>query len=289
MKNRFPLVSLLVVGTLVFASTPPRVFAHGGEFVFTPASVMPGEPFIVTVKGIDIRDVKKLTFDGKRIPVFVRNGKPAALIGVDLSARAGKHTVRLETLDLDRVDGVMLVQERKKITAPLGIPAKLGGNTKVAQENLVTVLSKENGVLSRVKMTDPALFKEAFSIPLKDLIVTDAYGYSRETGSYSIPHKGTDFRASLGTPVKAINDGVVRLARDFTVYGKTVAIDHGGGVVSFSMHLSKLAVKEGQKVVRGDPVGLSGDTGYAERPHLHLSIRLSGVSIDPMKFFALFQ
>jgi len=289
MKNRFLLFYLLALGTLVFAVSAPRVYAHGGEFVFTPALVMQGEPFMLTVKGIDIRDVKKLTFDGKRIPVFVHNGKPTALVGVDLSARAGKHNVRLETLDLDRVDGVVLVQERKKITAPLGIPAKLGGNTKVAQENLVTVLSKENGVLARVKMTDPALFKEAFSAPLENMFVTDAYGYLRETGSYSIPHKGTDFRASLGTQVKAINDGVVRLSRDFTVYGKTVAIDHGGGVVSFSMHLSKLAVKEGQKVVKGDIIALSGDSGYAEKPHLHLSVRLSGVSVDPMKFFALFD
>ena len=289
MKNRFLLFYLLALGTLVFAVSAPRVYAHGGEFVFTPESVMQGEPFMLTVKGTDIRDVKKLTFDGKRIPVFVHNGKPTALVGVDLSARAGKHNVRLETLDLDRVDGVVLVQERKKITAPLGIPAKLGGNTKVAQENLVTVLSKENGVLARVKMTDPALFKEAFSAPLENMFVTDAYGYLRETGSYSIPHKGTDFRASLGTQVKAINDGVVRLSRDFTVYGKTVAIDHGGGVVSFSMHLSKLAVKEGQKVVKGDIIALSGDSGYAEKPHLHLSVRLSGVSVDPMKFFALFD
>ncbi|MDO8620152.1 MAG: M23 family metallopeptidase [bacterium] len=277
---------IIVIAGALYA---PRVFAHGGELLFTPESVMQGEPFMVTVKGTDIRDVKTLTFDGKRIPVFVRNGKPTAFIGVDLSARPGKHTVKLLTLDLDRVEKKITIQARRRVTAPLGIPQKLGGNTKVAQQNLVTVLSKENGVLAKVKVTDSAWFKEAFSIPLKDLIVTDAYGYSRETGSYSIPHKGTDFRASLGTQVKAINDGVVRLSRDFTVYGKTVAIDHGGGVVSFSMHLSKLAVKEGQKVTKGELIGFSGDTGYAERPHLHLSVRLNGVSIDPMKFFALFD
>ena len=267
----------------------PTALAHGGELLVTPETVVQGEPFMVVVKGIDIRDVKKLTFDGKQIPVFLYGGKPTALIGVDLAARSGKHTLKLVTLDLDHVEKSISVQSRKKITAPLGIPTKLGGNTKVAQENLVTVLSKENGVLARVKMTDPALFTEAFSASLESIFVTDAYGYSRETGSYSIPHKGTDFRAPLGTEVKAINSGVVRLARDFTVYGKTVAIDHGGGVVSLSMHLSKLSVKEGQKVIKGDPIGFSGDTGYAESPHLHLSIRLSGVSIDPMKFFALFQ
>ena len=265
------------------------VFAHGGEIVVAPKTVVQGEPALVTVEGIDIRDVRKLVFDGTSVPVFLYNGKPTAFIGIDLAARTGKHTLRLATLDRDIVEGTVVVTVRRKVTAPLGIPAKLGGNTKQSQQNLVAHLAKENGVIAKVKASAAPLWHIPFAFPLKDRVVTDAYGYSRATGSYSIPHKGADFRAATGTPVAAINDGVVRLAREFVVYGKTVAIDHGAGVLSFSMHLSSISVKSGQKVKQGESIGLSGESGYALSPHLHLSIRVSGVSIDPMKFFALFQ
>lgn len=250
---------------------------------------MQGEPALVAVKGIDIRDIKKLTFDGTAIPVFLYQGRPVSLIGVDLAARVGKHTLRLTTLDADTVDGTVSVAARKKVSAPLGIPAKLGGNTKQSQQNLVANLAKENGVLAKIKTTAAPLWGTPFAYPLAEAVVVDSYGYSRKTGSYSIPHKGADFRAANGTPVMAINDGVVRLAREFFVYGKTVAIDHGAGVLSFSMHLSGLRVTAGQKVKRGDILGFSGESGYTLSPHLHLSIRVNGVSVDPIKFFALFQ
>lgn len=276
--------------TFFFVAWPaPVVSAHGGEIVVTPKTVVQGEPVLVTVKGIDIRDVRKLVFDGKSVPVFLYNGKPTAFIGVDLAARAGKHKLRLTTLDRDSIEGAVAVVARRKVSTPLGIPQKLGGNTKQSQQHLVAALAKENGVIAKVKASATPLWNAPFAFPLGDPAVTDAYGYSRKTGSYSIPHKGVDFRAATDTPVLAVNDGVVRLAREFVVYGKTVAIDHGAGVLSFSMHLSNVRVEAGQRVKRGDILGFSGESGYALSPHLHLSVRVNGVSIDPTKFFALFQ
>ena len=279
-------IFLLILAGLLPA---PALFAHGGELLLTPEAVAQGEPFMVTLAGIDIRDVKKLTWDARRIPVFLYKSKLTALVGVDLLARAGKHTLKLTTLDLDEVAATVTVRKRPKITAPLGIPDKLGGNTRVAQNRLVTTLVEDNAILAKIITTPVPAWSGAFRFPLRNIEIIDAYGYSRNTGSYSIPHKGTDFRAATRTDVLAINDGIVRLAREFTVYGKTVAIDHGGGVVSLSMHLSKIQVKEGQKIKRGDKVGFSGDTGYALGPHLHLSVRIHGVSVDPIKFFALFR
>lgn len=264
------------------------LFAHGGELLVTPETVMQGEPFMVTLSGIDIRDIKKLTWNGAKIPVFLYKNKPTALVGIDLLSRTGKHTLKLTTLDLDEVIATVTVRKRPKSTAPLGIPEKLGGNTRVAQNRLVTTLAQENALLLKLIATPTPLWNDEFRFPLQNIEVIDPYGYSRTTGSYSIPHKGTDFRAATGTPVLAINDGVVTLARGFTVYGKTVVIDHGGRVVSLSMHLSKILVKAGQRVKRGDEIGLSGDSGYALGPHLHLSVRIHGISIDPIKFFSLF-
>lgn len=277
---------------ILFASClfilPVFVLAHGGELVATPAVVKQGEPFLVTVEGVNYSELKQLTFNGKPVPFFSYEGKPAALIGVDLTGKTGKRMLAFEAIDGDKGKKTVTVQKRPALSAPLGIPQKLGGNSKRAQKSLVVQLNRENAALNAIRASDDALWTEPFSFPLALSAVTDVYGYSRKTGSYSIPHKGTDFRAHIGTPVFSINRGKVALVRNFTIYGNTVIVDHGSGVLSLYMHLSETRVVAGQQVERGQEVGLSGESGYALEPHLHLSVRLSGVSIDPVRFFALF-
>ena len=139
-----------------------------------------------------------------------------------------------------------------------------------------------------VKTNPKKLWKESFIFPVESPIVTDTYGYIRDTSTQTITHKGTDFHAPTGTPIYAINRGVVRLVQHFDLYGNTVVIDHGQGIMSFYMHLSKINVEQGFIVEEGQSVGESGMTGYAEGEHLHLTIRINNISIDPMRFFALY-
>ncbi|MDO8594254.1 MAG: M23 family metallopeptidase [bacterium] len=275
-----------LVFSMLFFSVPALTL--GASLVVMPENPMQGEPVMVVVEGADIPAIKTASFFGQKLNFFLYQGKPIALIPIDLAQRAGDYPLVVKLSSGETLKKTVAVVLRPKITAPLGIPEKLGGNTKVAQDSLVTMLSKENTILAKIKTTLLPMWGSPFTFPVKAVEIVDAYGYSRSTGSYSIPHKGTDFRATVGTEVRAINGGIVRLAREFTIYGKTVAIDHGGGVVSFSMHLSKIQVKEGQKVKQGDLLGLSGESGYALGPHLHLSVKIYGISIDPMKFFSLF-
>jgi murein DD-endopeptidase MepM/ murein hydrolase activator NlpD len=191
-------------------------------------------------------------------------------------------------------DGTVLkknvtVEPRQKIMAPLGIPAKLGGNTEKSATALVSTLAVENASLLGLRTGTHAFWTKPFIYPTVKPLVTDEYGYSRQTGSYSIAHKGTDLRAQVGDSVLAMNRGVVRVAREGRNYGKTIIIDHGLGVQTLYMHLSKIYVEEGQLVLPGQVIGLSGMTGYADQPHLHLSVRINEVSIDPVKFIAILQ
>ena len=128
-----------------------------------------------------------------------------------------------------------------------------------------------------------------FIWPLANNKITDPYGYVRQTGVYNIAHKGIDLSAKEYTKVFAINTCVVKLVKKFTVYGWTVIIDHGFGVDSIYMHLNKPLVKQGQMVKIGQNIAISGATGYAEFAHLHFSLRISGVSVDPEKFLNLFK
>ena len=98
-----------------------------------------------------------------------------------------------------------------------------------------------------------------------------------------------DYRAKDGTEIFATNRGVVRFVKALRNDGNTLVIDHGMGVMSFYLHLSKFKVKVGDIVEKGQVVGLSGHTGYTLGAHLHFSIRINNVAIDPVKFLELFK
>ena len=113
--------------------------------------------------------------------------------------------------------------------------------------------------------------------------ITSLYGMRRVfNGQLKNPHKGLDFRAATGDPILAIADGMVVLTGDFYYAGKFVVVDHGLGVVSISMHMSKILAEKGHTVKRGDHIGLIGSTGRSTGPHLHLGISVLGESIDAL-------
>ena len=87
----------------------------------------------------------------------------------------------------------------------------------------------------------------------------------------------------------AINGGIVRKAYFDSVFGKSVVVDHGQGIFSLYLHLNEIRVKEGDQIKKGHLIGTVGQTGYAISPHLHLSVKISGVSVDPLKFVSSFK
>lgn len=126
-----------------------------------------------------------------------------------------------------------------------------------------------------------------FIVPMDSKITSDfgkARVYNNTLKSY---HGGTDFRAPLGTPFLASNNGKVVLVQDRFYSGGSVIIDHGHGIYSCYFHMSKFGVKEGEDVKRGDVIGLSGDTGRVSGPHLHFGIRIGGEQVDPLHFIEL--
>lgn len=261
-------------------------YAAVPEIIISPEAVIQGDPIRVTIQDKELP--KSITFGGEPIPAFMHKGYPTALIGVDLKKPPGNYNLRITLQNGEKIMQVIHVAAREKIEAPLGIPAKLGGDTKQSAIALVNTLAEENAILNKLKTGTKAFWTEKFSAPLANPIITDTYGYTRNTVGYSIAHKGTDFHAPEGTKIFAMNRGVVRIARTFRNYGKTIVVDHGLGLQTLYMHLSKIYVNEGELVLPGQLIGKSGQTGYAEKPHLHLSVKIKGVSIDPVKFLALF-
>jgi hypothetical protein len=98
-------------------------------------------------------------------------------------------------------------------------------------------------------------------------------------------HLGFDLASVSNTEVQAANDGTVVLSQYFGIYGNTVVIDHGYGLMSLYGHLSSLDVAEGQAVVRGQVIGRSGQTGLAGGDHVHYTMLLQGLPVDPREWW----
>jgi murein DD-endopeptidase MepM/ murein hydrolase activator NlpD len=99
-------------------------------------------------------------------------------------------------------------------------------------------------------------------------------------------HAGMDFAASVGTEIYATGDGVVvRADADASGYGNHVRINHGYGYLTLYGHMSKISVRPGQKVKRGDVIGLVGNTGKSVGPHLHYEVHKNNEAINPVNFY----
>jgi murein DD-endopeptidase MepM/ murein hydrolase activator NlpD len=262
---------------------------QGPRISIFPSMVKQGDPARITINGAALNDIRSLTFNGKNAGVFSHAGKPTAFVGVDLRMNTDRYPLVLTLNDGTRIEEVLVVSPRQIAQAPLGIPESLGGNTPQAERQLINTLAQEGALISAVPSANRKLWEGPFRLPLDPpIVVTDTYGYSRITGGSNISHKGTDYRAAVGTPLYAMNSGTVRFTQNLRNYGNTIIIDHGLGLHTVYMHLSEIGVSLGQEVSKGQMIGRTGDTGYVIGPHLHLTIRINGISIDPERFMELF-
>jgi murein DD-endopeptidase MepM/ murein hydrolase activator NlpD len=137
-------------------------------------------------------------------------------------------------------------------------------------------------------VTDTRYWAEPLAAPLPGCMVSrfgvQRYWNGKPTGNY---HAGIDQRSPAGKPVRAVASGTVRIGRMLNVQGGTVGIDHGQGLESVYQHLSGFAAREGQRVEKGDVVGYVGSTGRSTAPHLHWSLYVNGVPVNPSQWMSL--
>jgi hypothetical protein len=145
-------------------------------------------------------------------------------------------------------------------------------------------IAREQAEVAAARTQDDARedFADGFDWPVRGR-VSGVYGSQRVyNGTPKSPHSGLDVAAPAGTPIRAPAAGVVSFARpDLYLTGGTVLLDHGHGLSSNFLHLSRLDVAVGQRVARGEVIGLVGATGRATGPHLHWGMNWFGVRIDP--------
>jgi hypothetical protein len=147
---------------------------------------------------------------------------------------------------------------------------------------------REAREMARLWTTEgPRRFRLPLGAPLDPLPAGGRFGHRRIiNGLPRSPHGGADYAAAEGAPVLAAADGTVAMVADQFFGGNAVFVDHGDGLVTMYMHLSRVSVAEGETVRRGKPVGSVGSTGRATGPHLHFGVRWHGARIDPALLLA---
>lgn len=179
--------------------------------------------------------------------------------------------------------------ERGRITAELEL-LKASLNRQIEEfEADEERLRKEVARIQAELARQAGRFVPGLPLP-SPLQVSDDYGPGLDpiTGRWR-QHDGSDYQAQEGTPIYAVEDGLVILAGDSGSYGLLVVIDHGGGLSTWYAHASQLLVRSGTTVKRGQLIARVGSTGKSTGPHLHLEVRRNGNPEDPAKYLGKFQ
>lgn len=207
--------------------------------------------------------------DGHFIFGLGRDAPPQAALDVKFPDGTGQHrdlAVTAQKYDIQRIDGL----PEKQVTPDPETLARIKHDAAAIRD---------------VHATDSDAL--AFEAPLRWPVagpISGIYGSQRIlNGQPRAPHLGTDIAAPVGTPILAPAAGTVTLAEpDFILDGGTVVIDHGYGLSTLYIHMSKIDVKVGEAVRAGMPIGAVGQTGRATGPHLHWGVNWYGLALDPM-------
>ena len=225
------------------------------------------------------------------------------------SARTDSRSVPLFKQDDGRFEGLLPISA---IDKPGTVAVEfLGPNQQVMESGQVTILDAHFPVqnvnlapaiatlhntpeemqtlkLFRENVTGERYWQDRFLEPVPGCMISPfgvkRYRNHKPTGEY---HGGVDLRSPAGTEVKAASDGIVQVSQLITVLGNAVGLDHGQGVETLYMHMEKLAVEPGAHVKRGDVLGYVGTTGRSSGPHLHWTVYVNGVQVNPAQWTAL--
>jgi len=281
----------LTLFALVLGNCAASIPASGLTITHRERSLQPGEVVVITIKSPrPLKSAEAVAF-GKRFSFFPGPDATSwhGLIGIDPELKAGRVAVGLLTTGVDgksERDGCFLEIRRKVFpTRRLSVEQRYVTPPPEVEERIRTESLQVEEIFRAV--TRAKLWQGPFVVPVA---APASSSFGRRTilnGQPRSPHWGTDFNADTGAPVNAPNGGRIALAADLYFSGKTIIIDHGLGLYSYLAHLSQISVSEGAEVRTGQLIGKVGSTGRATGPHLHWTVRLAGMRVDPISLVAV--
>jgi murein DD-endopeptidase MepM/ murein hydrolase activator NlpD len=291
---------VIVFSVLFLLCVPIRTLLSSQEKWFSPSgfsievrcrSFQPGEIVILSIKGSTEIKNAQIRFLGNKYQLVkdLERDEFLAIIGIDLGVKPGTYPLTIYTQDSagewDTLEKQITISVREFPVKRLRVKEEYVTPPVEVRERI----RRESELLKSIyqKFTSEWLGEGTFIVPASGKVL-DNFGERRIYNDQPrSSHGGVDISAPTGTPVLASNSGEAVLASDLYFSGRTVIIDHGLGLFSLYCHFSKIKVKRGQYVRRGDVIGEVGATGRVTGPHLHWGIKILGSRVDPYSLLSL--
>ena len=266
----------------------PFFSARGETISVSVSDLSPGQgdPVLVEVSASPPLDNLSIAWKGRMFPLKkAAAGRHLGVIGIDLMEPPGKLPLSVVTGWDGRpalIDLTLSVREKPFPVQELTLPKKMA---EFDEATLARIRREAEALELRLSALSAPAWDLPFLPPVEEYRPT-GFGarrvINREPRS---PHAGVDIHLPEGTPVRAIAAGTAVLAGEQFFGGRSVVLDHGGGLFSIYYHLREAAVSEGQRVAKGERIGALGSSGRATGPHLHFGVRAAGGRVDPSLLF----
>ncbi len=280
MKNPLSYLTMFTIALLMIL--PSIASAAEPKIILKPKSPGPGDIMVVTVKNSP--GAVQGVFRNKPVYFNETNGAWKAVVGIDLFAEPGTHSLTLH-INGKQIFRKVKIRKKKYPLERLTLPEDM---VVLSPENEARVEREQKRMAVLWPVDSLRVWNGGFIDPLPDKKIGTTFGVRRIINKIpKNPHSGIDVRADEGDPIRAPNDAVVVLVDNEFYSGNSVVLDHGQGIYTMFFHLSKINVKYGQAVMKGDVIGLVGQTGRATGPHLHWGVRIQGARVDPLELIQL--
>ena len=283
-RRRYGKLWLLALGLLPAVQTYAQT--AGSSWVkWQPAKPVNGSPVLFQVTAPSKAESLSASWLGHELFFF----HPAtgrswyALAGVPVETSPGRYDLAIKQSFNGANSAVTFVKVKIAAAAYPKITIKVAKQfTEPDPEQLREIAADKDVKQKTFAAETPQRLWAGQFLPPVSAAISDVFGTARVINQeVKSRHLGLDYGVPAGTAVHAVNHGTVLLARPLFFEGNCVVLDHGQGLLSLYLHLSEFSVKEGDEVDPGQVIGLSGGSGRATGPHLHLAIRWQGVYLDP--------
>ncbi|WP_442602307.1 M23 family metallopeptidase [Paenibacillus sp. KN14-4R] len=242
--------------------------AMEANWTLIPAKAAPGDVILVRHQ-----EPAELTWQDKKYKLLSFGTGYYTYVPIPITMKAGKYPIG---------DQFLTITDKKFETQRIQVTKQM---ESMRQDTGRIEADQKKINLARSKSSPAFLFTSNFMQPIEGVLTTP-FGYTRYVNDkLDSRHTAIDLAAPEGTEIHATNDGVVALADSLYLTGNSIYLDHGMNLFSQYAHLSKLLVKAGDRVKRGDVIGLVGTTGFSTGPHLHFTFWANNTPVNPNLFF----
>lgn len=242
-----------------------------------------GETFFIKIKSEYNLKNPVFKFKNKTYNIFkTKKNEYTGLLGINTLEKPGRYKISIYD-KTGKLNDKIYISVIKKDYPSQNIRVTKGMASLRATAHELNLIGKAKRTLSHEKLRTSPPYNSPTDGCINSVFGLRRFYNGKFSGNY---HKGVDIKSATGETVRTITDGRVIFAEGddkFRLHGGSVAIDHGQGLMSLYIHLSKITVKEGEMVKANQKIGEVGMSGFATGPHLHWGLYVNGTPVDPMQ------